>query len=394
MKTILVTTAQDIAAFHALPHQIYAEYPLWVAPIEAEVEAVFSPTKNAFFQYGEAQRWLLEDNGRIIGRIAAFYHTKKAQAYAFPTGGCGFFECVNDFNAAAMLFDVAQQWLAEKGMEAMDGPINFGENDRHWGLLVAGFEQLPYWGMPYQPPYYEALFRQYGFETYFKQHSFELDLRGEAPQRLQTIAQWALAKNGVEIRYPQPHNLAEYAQHLQTIYNEAWQHHEHFTPITHAQLETLVRDFKHILIDALMPFAFVKGEPAAFVVSVPDLNQLFQPLKGKFPLWQQLLFLWRSRNRFAAYRHSGQLTRARALVAGVRPSFQRYGMEAAMVCDAFYKVKPLGITTIDVSWIGDFNPKMLSFAEALCGGEPKRTHLTLRYIFDRTRPFERAAMIS
>ena len=183
MKLSEVKTKAQKRAFLDLARELYKDDPVWVCPLDNVIEGVFDPAKNVFFEQGEAIRWILyDDSGKLIGRVAAFINRKKAFGYEQPTGGMGFFECIDDQNAAFMLFDQCKNWLTEKGMEAMDGPINFGENDNFWGLLVEGFTH-PSFGMPYNHPYYEQFFRAYGFKEYFEQVTNHLDLTIPFPER-------------------------------------------------------------------------------------------------------------------------------------------------------------------------------------------------------------------
>ncbi len=153
MKIIPVRTKQDITKFYDVARWVYRDNPYWVCPLDSVIEDIFDPKKNVFFQHGSAERWILQDDkGRYIGRVAAFINEKKAYNFDQPTGGLGFFEVVNNKQAAFKLFDTAKAWLQERGMEAVDGPINFGENDNFWGLLVEGFESTPAFGMNYHQP--------------------------------------------------------------------------------------------------------------------------------------------------------------------------------------------------------------------------------------------------
>ncbi len=128
---------------------------------------------------GEAIRWILKDeNGKTIGRIAAFFDRVRSYVYRQPTGGIGFFEVIENKDAAFTLFDTGKKWLSSHGMEAMDGPVNFGENDNNWGLLVDGFMQQGY-GMPYHKKYYRDFFEAYGFRNYYEQYSYHREVRGE-----------------------------------------------------------------------------------------------------------------------------------------------------------------------------------------------------------------------
>src|SRR5690606_4128573 len=148
---------------------LYAKDQHYIRPLDTDINMVFDRDKNQNFQKGDAIRFLLQDDeGKDIGRIAAFYSLKTMDQYDQQAGGCGFFECIEDQKAAFLLFDSAKAWLQMKGMEAMDGPINFGDRDKWWGLLVDGF-YAPCYQCNYNPPYYQAFFEDYGFQVYFKQ---------------------------------------------------------------------------------------------------------------------------------------------------------------------------------------------------------------------------------
>ena len=137
MEVIEVKESSTIKAFHKVPRDIYRNDQNWIPPLEILEDAAFDPKKNAFYKHGDGTRWILKsDNNKVIGRIGAFINGNRAYTFNQPTGGCGYFECINDQEAANLLFDTAKAWLAARGMEAMDGPVNFGENLINWGLLV------------------------------------------------------------------------------------------------------------------------------------------------------------------------------------------------------------------------------------------------------------------
>ena len=129
-RLIPVTDKRTRTLFHDVMRMVYKDDPNFICPPDSLIEDTFTPVKNAFFTHGEATRWILVDeNNNLAGRVAAFINTKKAYTFKVPTGGMGFFECFNDYKAAEILFNSCRSWLSERGMEAMDGPINFGEND-------------------------------------------------------------------------------------------------------------------------------------------------------------------------------------------------------------------------------------------------------------------------
>lgn len=358
--------------FLNVARQIYKDDPNWVCPLDIDIEAVFDPAKNNFHEHGKCTRWILKsDSGILLGRIAAFINEKKAYQPEQPTGGIGFFECINKFEASSLLFDKARQWLTERGMKAMDGPINFGENDSFWGLLVEGFTQ-PFFGMNYHRPYYKELFENYGFTTLYQQITNHLEVTKPFPERFTKIAQWVANKPGYTFEHLDPKKLDKYAADFVEIYNDAWKNFENFVPIS---IQTALQSFekmKVIMDEKLIWFAYINNEPASFVVILPDANQMIKPLNGKLGLIGKL--------KFAYYRWKG-VSRMRAVVMGTKQTFQKHGLESALFIKLKEYVLPLNrYQELELSWVGDFNDKMLSIHEAT-GASFGKKHLTMRKIF-------------
>ena len=170
---LLVNTPLTEKLFLEFPVHLYKKDPNYIRPLDNDIKEVFDPQKNKAFRFGKAVRWILQDEKHItIGRIAAFVNKKyKNKGDDIAVGGMGFFECINNQAAANKLLHTAQQWLMLQGMEAMDGPINFGERDKWWGLVTKGFMQ-PLYCMNYNPPYYAALIENYGFLPFYHQVCF------------------------------------------------------------------------------------------------------------------------------------------------------------------------------------------------------------------------------
>ncbi|NOU60434.1 GNAT family N-acetyltransferase [Marinifilum caeruleilacunae] len=385
MNIIEVTNQKHRAEFTDLAGKLYQNDSNYARPLDAEIEGIFNPNENSFFTHGKAIRWILQDDkGVTIGRIAAFINEKKANSFDQPTGGCGFFECINDKKAAFLLFDTAKNWLSENGMEAMDGPINFGENDNHWGLLVDGYMPQAY-GMPYHQKYYKAFFEEYGFQVFFEQYSYHLDLRKKFPERFWKIAEWVAKKPGFSFEHFSYKNSEKYIQDIISVYNEAWKFHDNFSPIDPEDLRKIAREGKGVIEEEFIWFAYHEGKPIAFFVAMPDINQILTKLNGKFNLWNKLKFLY--------YLKKKTITRARISIMGVVPKYQRFGVESAIFwhMDRVMKGKP-HYNEMELSWVGDFNPKMVSIYESV-GGVRMKTHFTYRYLFDRNKPFKRTPII-
>jgi hypothetical protein len=358
--------------FLDVAREIYHDDPVWVCPLDMDVEAVFDPAKNNFYQHGKCSRWVLKDGqGTLIGRVAAFINSEKAYNYDQPTGGMGFFECINNEEAAFLLFDTAKAWLRENGMQAMDGPINFGENDNFWGLLVEGFTH-PSFGMNYNPPYYQPFFEHYGFKPLYSQLTNHLNIYAPFPDRFYKIAKWVMRKPGYEFKHLVATDIDKFAGDFMEIYNDAWRDFENFVPITYATILESFEKMKAIMDERLILFAYINGEPASFMVILPDANQMIKPLKGKLNLVGKLKFLYNKRYK---------VNRMRAVVMGTKQKFQNHGIESGLFITLGEYILPLKkYTELELSWVGDFNNKMLALHESM-NVKPGKKHLTMRCIF-------------
>lgn len=372
MMLIEVKDSRGKKEFLNVARKIYQTDPNWVCPLDHEIESIFDPKKNNFHQHGKAKRWILKgSNGELIGRIAAFINEKKAYQYDQPTGGIGFFECIHNQQAANLLFDTAKNWLTENGMKAMDGPINFGENDSFWGLLVEGFTP-PSFGMNYHRPYYKELFDNYGFTTLYQQITNHLDVNKPFPERFTKIAQWVAKKPGYRFEHLQVSKFDQFASDFIEIYNNGWQDFENFVPITKATILETFEKMKAIMDEKLIWFAYINDEPASFIVILPDANEFIKPLNGKLGVLEKLKFLY--------YRWKGA-KRMRAVVMGTKKAFQNHGIESALFIKLKEYVLPLNqYEELELSWVGDFNDKMLSLHEAT-GATFGKKHVTMRKIF-------------
>jgi len=388
MKIVEVLTPLHKKEFHDFPRKLYKGDPGWVCPLDNMVEGYFDPAKNHSFRHGEAARWILtDDSGTTIGRVAAFIDSLRSKACRQPTGGMGFFEVVENREAAFMLFETARKWLEERGMDAMDGPINFGENDNYWGLLVEGFMQQGF-GMPYNKKYYRDYFEEYGFREYFRQFSYHRTVRGadnkieKFPERMMKIAEWLSKRPGYSFRHFEVRNSRKYFADICTIYNSTWTHlKDDFTPLEPDILAESLGRSKSFIDEELIWFAYYNDKPVGFFVLLPDLNQVLKHLNGRLNLWSII--------KYFVYKNLGAVTRVRAVVGGVEHSYQNTGVESAIFYQ-LYQVfkKKKWIREMELSWVGDYNPKMLAIYEAL-GAKKAKVHITYRYMINKDLMFLR-----
>jgi len=212
MQLIQVTDSSLAAAFIQVNVVLNKGVPGYIRPRNVDINEVFDPSKNKAFRHGECVRWVLKDaDDRLIGRVAAFVNKKyRNKGDDVAVGGVGFFDCINNQEAADLLLDVARHWLIQRGMEAMDGPINFGERDNWWGLLVEGFHE-PLYGMNFNPPYYKELLENYGFRPFFHQLCFGLDPKKPLSPKLMQRHEVLAADPAYSARMIEKRHLEKYA---------------------------------------------------------------------------------------------------------------------------------------------------------------------------------------
>lgn len=379
MKKIIVNNDTLAKAFLEMPLSIYKNDKSYIRPLNKDVEEVFDPSKNKFFKQGECERWLFQDdNGQYVGRLAVFVNKKYINDQ--PTGGIGFYESINDQTLANYMFDEAKAWLLARGMEAMDGPINFGERDRWWGLLVNGFEE-PLYCMNYNPPYYQQLFENYGFKVYFNQLCFGMDVTTPLSDKMIRWHDNYEKDPDFSVEHIKKNNLDKYAQDFSTIYNKAWAKHGGGKTIELKQAKLIFAKMKPVIDEKITWFVYYKNEPIAMWVNIPDLNQYFKHFNGNFGLLQKLHFLY--------LKLTGACKRFVGVVYGVVPEWQGKGTDAYMIVECGKVVQPsLRYQKYEMQWIGDFNPKMVNLAANLEASEVRRLS-TYRYLFNRELEFKR-----
>lgn len=388
MQLIPVTDASLAKEFIKVNVELNSRYPAYIRPLNKDVNGVFDPAVNKAFRQGECIRWILKDEeGKLTGRIAAFVNKKyKSKGDEGPVGGIGFFDCTNDQQAADMLFDIARHWLLQRGMEAMDGPINFGERDNWWGLVTQGFRE-PLYAMNFNPPYYRELFENYGFRPFFLQYCFGVDPKKPLNQKI-LDRHSAIAKDpAFSARHIDKKQLEKYADDFVKVYNKAWAGHGGMKQMKKDQALALFKKMKPFMDEKIVWFAYHNEEPIAMFLNIPDLNQYFKHFNGKLGLIQKLHFLW-LQYRKACRKFTG-------VAFGVIPEFQARGVDAYIIEETNKIVQQLtNYSEYEMQWIGDFNPKMVNIARRLGDTKVSCTLTTYRYLFDQTREFKRHPMLS
>lgn len=387
MRLLEVLTSTQAREFLLFPVRLYAADPQYVRPLDRDIAGVFDPQQNKYFRHGTLIRWLLVDEaGRTLGRVAAFVNERTAYTEAQPTGGLGFFECIDDQAAANALLDGCRTWLAGQGLEAMDGPINFGDRDQWWGLLLDNFGP-PLYAQNYNPPYYRRLFETYGFERYFNQYTYFRKIAGPLSPAYHKRAAALFTSTDYHFEHLRLTNLPKYTEDFRQVYNKAWVKHAGVEEMTPEQSANIMNKLRPIIDEQVCWFAYFRGEAVGFSIALPELNELFRYVDGNLN--------WLGKLKFAWYRWRGAVRTLTGIAFGIVPAHQRKGLEIAFILAVSKTLQDTAKVRYEdfvMTWVGDFNPKMMRVAEAI-GGAIWRTHATYRYLFDRSKPFERAPPI-
>jgi len=380
MNIIKVRNKFEISEFHQITNQLYEDDKNWIPHIQQDVESVFNPSKNSYHKNGDIERFILIQDKKTIGRKAVFYNTRKKDKNEKTTGGFGFFECINNQDAANLLFETCIQWLKERNIELMDGPINFGEKERYWGLLVEGFDKHTVYGQNYHLSYYKELFENFGFQAYYNQHVYCKYLNEPYPEKFYERANRITSRKSISFEHMKSYDFKKYANYFVQVYNAAWGTHHTFKPMKVEQAEKMFRKMKSVIDKRLIWFGFYKETPICFFIGIPDPNQYLKFVHGNLNIYGKMKFLF--------HKNFTKANVVSAMVFGVIPKFQKLGLESAVANHTTNHMLNNGYTTVIQSWIGDFNPKMIKVCESFLGSDIYQKLTTYRYLFDKKAEFK------
>jgi GNAT superfamily N-acetyltransferase len=356
---IQVLPAEDKKTFKEflnLPFKIYNKNSLWVPPLLRDVKEQFSP-KNPFFKHAEVVPFIAKLNEETVGRIVAIYNQAHIDFYGERAGFFGFFECIDETSIAKVLVERVKQWLKEKGMLLLRGPMNFSSNEE-WGLLVEGYDNPPMLMMPYNPPYYQALLEGCGFTKAKDLFAYIIDVPDALPEKVSRVAH-IVEKEGIKIR---PMNLKSFQQEIavfENIYNSAWEKNWGFVPMTREEIEYTARKLKPLIIPELALIAEYNGEPVGLMILLPDFNYVLKRLNGRlFPF-----------GIFKAFWYSKKIKDIRLLLFGIKEKFRRQGVDALLLKEGLKAVKKNGYKRVEFSWVLEDNYPIRRIIENNATGE-------------------------
>ncbi len=360
-------SARSRRDFLRLPHRLYADDPNWVAPLEVELrERLWGG--NPFLQHASAQAWVAYAEGRPVGRISAQFDRLQQEYHDDMCGSFGLIEAEDDPAVAAALLDTAVAWLRGHGARRIRGPLNLSVNEE-CGLLVEGFDTRPSIMMGHARPYYDALLRGCGLERARDLLAYRVAPDFEAPRVMRRLAQSIAAQ--VRVRPLIRRDKARELETLRDIFNDAWSQNYGFVPFTVEEFNDVGKLMTLLLPDDYVQIAEVDGEPAAFIVAMPNIHEVTAKLRGRLlPLgWLRLLWGLKVRHPQSA----------RVPLMGVRRKYQQSRLGPAlafMVIDAVRKgLCARGVREVELSWILEDNSGMRSIIEAIGGELYKRYRL-------------------
>ena len=349
MSSLIVTEVLDPAnskEFIELPWKVYPENSPWVPPIRLQVKDMLNTKKHPFYKMNELKAWLAKDStGKLVGRLAAIFPNKS------KTAKFGFYEALNNADAAKSLFETAFQEAKKRGFEKIEGPLNPSTN-YECALLIEGFDSSPTLLMPYNPPYYAEHIEKAGFQKAKDLLAFELRPDSRFSQKLFRRAEKSAQDPAIKIRTVDMSKFDEELKIILDIYNDAWEDNWGFEKISEEEIKLLAKELKPMINPEIVLIAEVNGAPAGFTLAMPDFNPAIKSLKnGKLTPLNILKLLWNLKGPGRKKLING----IRIITLGIKKDFRKYPLAAPMYVYLLKKGPTKGYMKGEASWILEDN---------------------------------------
>lgn len=353
--------------FIRIPWKIYERDPYWIPPLRKEVSELLS-LEHPFFRHAERKLFICLRDGVPAGRIAAIVNHRHNEFHDENAGFFGFLEAVRDAEVFSALLEAAETWLKGKGMEFCRGPVNPSTNEE-CGMQLDNFTSSPFVMMTFNPPYYPVMMERAGYSKEKDLFAYFFDAGGGIPARLERITR-KIRKREKDL-VVRPLDMSRFEEELKvvrTIYNEAWEKNWGFVPMTDGELEHMAGKLKPLVVPEMVSFAFIGDEPAGFIFSLPDYNQVLKLLNGRLtPL-----------GIIKAVKASRNFTSGRCLTMGVREKFRKKGVESVMFAEVWdYGIRH-GYRYGELSWVLEDNRMVHDTATKIFGAQHYKTYRIYR----------------
>ena len=356
-------SGREIAKFVDFPYRLYNRHPVWVPPLRLDIRSQLSARKNPFFKHAEGACFLAIDNGRTVGRIAAFHNRKHNRVYGLNVGMFGYLEMVDDQAVTAALLEAASAWLSPLGATRLLGPFNPDINGS-MGILLDAFDSPPMILMPYNLPYYAPRLEAAGMQKEKDVLAWEMSIPGTAPERLVRLVDKVLARGRFTVRKAIMRQFDNEVGIIREIYNAAWAENWGALPMDEAEFDHLAKDLKLLVDPDLLHIAEVDGQPAGFCLTLPNINEALARLgNGRlFPLGL-LKLLWYKR----------RIRSLRVITMGVLEPYRRLGIDAVFYLRTIRQAQAKGYLHGEMSWILEDNT-LMNHALLKAGAKPAKTY--------------------
>jgi GNAT superfamily N-acetyltransferase len=344
----------DLERFLRLPWKVYAGDPHWVPPLLSDVRAALDPAKHPFHRHAEVATFLAWRGNEPVGRIAAIVNRAHNEFHEDHTGFFGLFESTDDQGVADALLLTAEAWLRERGMTAVQGPVNLSTNEEVCspGVLVDGFHRPPVIMMGHTPPYYARLIERAGYAKAKDLLSYWIE-SPEPPERLRRGYERLLQGGQITVRSLDMRRFDDDVATIQQIYNSAWERNWGFVPMTAEEIDHLARQLKPVVKPGICAIAFEAGEPIGFALALPDYNIALRHVNGRLFPFGLFKLLW--------YRRG--IDTVRTLTLGVKPSHRGRGLDALLITHINLEAVKTGLWRGECSWILEENTPMRRILE-------------------------------
>jgi len=360
-----VSGKQALNTFIRVPWDIYKDDPNWVPPLIAERKEAFSP-KHPYFKHAVWKAWIAYRDGKPVGRISAQVDQLHQQQYDSKTWFFGLIEAPDDDEVFTALFETAENWLRSQGMQQISGPFNLGIN-QEVGILIDGFDTPPYVMMGHSPRYYDAAIKRCDYQKAQDLLAYELD---SGTLTIPRVMQALIKRTGerIQVRNLDRKNKAAELEILRNIFNDAWQDNWNFVPFTREEFTAVGKELLMIVPKDFIQIANIDGEDSAFVVLLPNINEVIADLNGRLLPFGWAKLLWHLKVKFPK---SGRVP-----LMGVRQKYQntRFGPALAYMTikGAMDAGKARGLERAEMSWILDHNHGVRNIIESIGGEISKR----------------------
>lgn len=365
-----VTDTPDMKRFIMFPWKVYKDDKIWVAPIISQYKKLFDKKYNPFYQHGEAEFFIAEKNGEIVGRIAAIKNNLHTETWKDKVGFFGYFESFNDQEVANALLGTVQNQLKEWGFDQMRGPASPSSNEEY-GVLIDNFTDQHVLLSTYNAPYYYDLYQKSGLVGIKKLYAIKfpgLAIREKSGERLGKLRDTVMARTGIKFESLDMKKFKEAVTTFKGLFNEAWStvNNHGWVPLTDAEFDVITGDLKQITDPDLVMLARVDGKVVGGVICLPDYNEIFKSWKGKiFPF-----------NFIDMFTKKRKIQCLRIVILGVLPEYQKKGLDAIMYYEILERGLAKGMTWAEASYIVEDNMPMFKPLMNI-GGEIYKTYMVV-----------------